>query len=147
MFRFPQAVYSGLPPIPCQEPAAHAIKCLATATESSRWRGTKRIRTARPDKKRLVIQSNLNLFANEVLPLITVVVLLQTKIIWMALYCYLFWGQGQSKMQIVALGLVVLATLWLRKILPLCCLKHSCHNGDETSDTIEATEAEDSGYD
>ena len=47
----------------------------------------------------------------------------------------------------MALGLVVLATLWLRKILPLCCLKHSCHNGDETSDTIEATEAEDSGYD
>ena len=70
-----------------------------------------------------VIQSHCNLFANQQLQPVTFVVLNQTKIVWTALCCYIILGQRQSTMQIIALILVILATLWLRKVLPIysCC--------------------------
>jgi hypothetical protein len=68
-----------------------------------------------------VIQNHCNLLSNQMLQPVTFVVLNQTKIVWTALWCYILLKQSQSKFQIIALLLVIVATLYLRKILPLCC--------------------------
>ena len=68
-----------------------------------------------------VIQNHCNLFSNQILQPVTFVVLNQTKIVWTALWCFLLLKQSQSKIQIISLLLVIVATLYLRKILPLCC--------------------------
>ena len=68
-----------------------------------------------------VIQNHCNLFSNQILQPVTFVVLNQTKIVWTALWCFLLLKQSQSTIQIMSLLLVIVATLYLRKILPLCC--------------------------
>jgi hypothetical protein len=68
-----------------------------------------------------VIQNHCNLLSNQMLQPVTFVVLNQTKFVWTALWCYILLKQSQSKFQIIALLLVIVATLYLRKILPLCC--------------------------
>jgi hypothetical protein len=82
-----------------------------------------------------VIQNHCNLFSNQILQPVTFVVLNQTKIVWTALWCYLLLKQSQSKLQIISLLLVIVATLYLRKILPLCCCCCCCSTMTSTSNS------------
>jgi UDP-sugar transporter A1/2/3 len=65
-----------------------------------------------------VVQGYCNLMACQVLPPVTYVLLNQTKIISTALCCYIWLGQTQSPLQIIALVLLVIATMLLQKIIP-----------------------------
>ncbi|OEU23511.1 nucleotide-sugar transporter [Fragilariopsis cylindrus CCMP1102] len=77
-----------------------------------------------------VIQNHCNLFANQILQPVTFVVLNQTKIVWTAVWCFLLLKQSQSTIQIISLLLVIVATLYLRKILPLSKPKNTINNSE-----------------
>ncbi|KAL3921979.1 MAG: hypothetical protein SGILL_002457 [Bacillariaceae sp.] len=75
-----------------------------------------------------VVQGYCNLMACQILPPVQYVLLNQTKIISTALCCYIWLGQPQSPLQIMALVLLVIATLLLQKILPTKQCLSWCEN-------------------
>mmetsp|Transcript_3070 Transcript_3070/g.5031 ORF Transcript_3070/g.5031 Transcript_3070/m.5031 type:complete len:409 (+) Transcript_3070:96-1322(+) len=66
-----------------------------------------------------VIQNYLSLIAYQNLTPVTYNVLNQTKTLSAALFCFLFMGRLQSRLQIVALFVLSMAALVLEKVLPL----------------------------
>jgi UDP-sugar transporter A1/2/3 len=68
-----------------------------------------------------VIQNYLNVMATQTLPPVTFIVLNQMKTLSTALCCFLFVGQRQSPLQILALMCLIAATLVIQKIVPLRC--------------------------
>lgn len=66
-------------------------------------------------------QTYLNLMANQVLPPVTFAVLNQTKTLSTAFCCFIIMEKPQSRIQIFALFLLVVAALVNQKILPLPC--------------------------
>eukprot|EP00934_Nitzschia_sp_Nitz4_P002144 Nitzschia sp. Nitz4//scaffold58_size112336//72830//74091//NITZ4_004041-RA/size112336-snap-gene-0.157-mRNA-1//1//CDS//3329555013//2144//frame0 len=80
-----------------------------------------------------VIQTYCNLMANQTLPPLTFVVLNQTKTLATAAFCFLLVGQRQSWPQMLALVLLVTATLVVQHRQPRC----SSNDGIKKSDTID----------
>jgi hypothetical protein len=66
-----------------------------------------------------VVQSYCNLMAVQVLPPMVFVVLNQTKTLSTAWCCFLLMGQKQSELQVMALILLVFATLIIQRIIPM----------------------------
>jgi UDP-sugar transporter A1/2/3 len=67
-----------------------------------------------------VIQNYCNIMANQFLPPVTFSVLNQTKILSTALCCFLLMGQKQSRLQFVALIVLVIAILIIQKGMVPC---------------------------
>ncbi|KAG7361626.1 nucleotide-sugar transporter [Nitzschia inconspicua] len=84
-----------------------------------------------------VIQSYCNLMANQTLPPVTFVLLSQTKIIATAWCCFLLLGQKQSKLQIMALSLLVISTLLLQRIIPIRQRFSRCLNIEDTTVNLQ----------
>ena len=74
-----------------------------------------------------VVQNYCNLMSNQTLPPVTFVLLNQTKIISTAWCCFMFLGQMQTELQLVALFLLFLSTLLLQKIIPLRGIIRRCY--------------------
>ncbi|KAG7355630.1 nucleotide-sugar transporter [Nitzschia inconspicua] len=85
-----------------------------------------------------VIQNYCNLMANQTLPPVTFVLLSQTKIITTAWCCFLLLGQKQSKLQIMALSLLVISTLILQRIIPIRQRFSRCLDIEDTTDNLQA---------
>jgi UDP-sugar transporter A1/2/3 len=73
-----------------------------------------------------VIQNYCNLMATQYLPPVTFVVLNQTKTLSTAWCCFLLMGQKQSNLQVIALMLLVFATLIIQNYVPLDPCEKAC---------------------
>lgn len=91
----------------------------ASATES--WTPKNAVLAAGVPATLFAIQNYANLMANQVLPPVTFSVMNQTKILSTAWCVYLLMGKKQTNLQVVALMMLVFATLIIQKIVPLDC--------------------------
>jgi hypothetical protein len=87
-----------------------------------------------------VVQNYCNLMSNQTLPPVTFVLLNQTKIISTAWCCFMFLGQMQTELQLVALFLLFFSTLLLQKIIPLRRIIQRCymviHNNNNNNNNV-----------